>query len=100
MPTTTAVGKAMPTVNTAFTNTDGRHVARAIAQYSFRTDYMGRVVYAGANQSPQHGAYETTAPAYFAGAFKTSELTGLDANAVNDLGKLIKGSVSDGVLVI
>jgi hypothetical protein len=90
----------MPVENTAFTNTDGRHIAKAITQYTFRTDYMGRVVYAAANQSPQYGAYETTSPVYFAGAFQTSELTGLDAKAAADLGKIIKGTVTDGVLVV
>jgi hypothetical protein len=79
---------------------DGRRVAKGICQYSFRTDNLGRVVYAGANTPPQGGAYETTAPVYFKGAFKTSELTGLDDNGAADLGRIIKGTVTDGVLVI
>lgn len=92
--------KPMPDVNTAFTATDGRHVARAIAVYDFRTDYMGRVVLAGAGQSPQHGVYEGTAEAYTKGAFKTTDLPSLTAQEAADLGRLIRGSVSDGVLVI
>lgn len=75
---------------------DGREVAKAIAQYSFRTDNMGRVVYA--TGSPEHGDYHTNAPAYFKGSFKTSELVGLDANAVADLGRLSMGTLTDGVL--
>lgn len=92
--------KPTPDANTAFTNTSGLHVARAIAQYDFRTDNTGRVVFADAGTSPQNSAYETTAPAWFGGEFKTSELVGLDANAVADLGRLQSGTVADGILVL
>lgn len=75
-----------------------RNVAKAIAKYTFRTDYFGRVVYAAAGTSPQHGNYTLTAPAYTKGIFATEDLTGLDANAVSDLGRLAKGSTTKGVL--
>ena len=92
---------AMPTINTAYTQTDGRHVAKAIAMYDFRTDYMGRVVFGVATTPAQDGHYETTAPAYFKGAFNTADLPSLTAQEVADLGgRLIKGTVTSGVLVI
>jgi hypothetical protein len=102
--TTLALGalaaKAPPRVNTAFTNTDGRHVAKAIAMCDFRTNSLGKVAEAGATQQPQYGIYDPTSPGYFSGAFKTSELTGLTADAIADLsGRLIKGTLADGVLV-
>jgi len=93
--------KPHPDVNTAYTQLDGRHVAKAIAMYDVRTDYMGRIVFAGASQSPQDGHYEKTAPAYFKGAFNTADLASLTAQEVADLGgRLIKGTVTSGVLVI
>jgi hypothetical protein len=79
---------------------DGREVARAIAAYDFRTDHLGRVAYAGANEAPQHGAYEPTSSAWFKGAFQTTQLIGLDANGVADLGRIIKGALANGVLLI
>jgi hypothetical protein len=77
---------------------DGRQVAKAIAQYSFRTDNKGRVVFAASGVSPEHGEYCTTAPAWFKGSFKTTDLTGLDDNGVADLGRLSSGTTADGVL--
>jgi hypothetical protein len=91
---------AMPTINTAFTNTDGRQVARAIAHYDFRTDAFGRVAFADAGTTPQNSAYETTAPAWFGGEFKTTDLVGLDAQAVADLGRLQSGTIADGILAV
>lgn len=97
----TTAAKPLPTRNTAFTCTDGRHVAKAIAVNDFRTNNMGEVAMAGATQQPQWGNYDASSPAYFTGAFKTTELTGLTADAVDDLaGKIIRGTLSDGVLVI
>ena len=101
----TIAGSGLPRANTAFTNTDGRHIAKAIAMYDFRTDEMGRVAFAGSGQTPQRGAYEGAAPAYFSGAFKNASLwttlvAGITADALADLkGRLIKGTLTDGVFV-
>jgi len=79
---------------------DGRDVARAIAAYSFRTDNVGRVVFAGAGESPEYGTYHLTAPAWFKGRFRTTDLTGLDANGIADLGRLESGTLADGILAL
>jgi hypothetical protein len=45
------------------------------------------------------GGVVQSVPVYYGGVFKTSELTGLDAAAVADLGgKLISGTVADGLI--
>lgn len=88
-----------PIVNTAFTNTDGRHVARGIAVCSFRTDNMGRVVFGGSSSIPQ-GAYDLNAPLFISGCFDTKELVGLSADAISDLGRLLSGALADGVLKV
>ena len=80
--------------------TDGREVARAIATYTFRTDNFGRVVFGQAGTSPEHGIYHQTAPAWFKGRFRTTDLTGLDANAIVDLGRLESGTLADGILAL
>lgn len=81
--------------------TDGRQTARAIAQYDFRTDNAGRVVFATSGSAPEYGQYHQTAPAWIGPAhFKTADLTGLDAAAVVDLGALISGTTTDGILAV
>lgn len=79
---------------------DGREVAKAIAVYDFRTDSLGRVVYAAAGDSPEYGIYYTSAPAWFKGRFRTTDLVGLDANGIADLGRLESGTAADGILAI
>lgn len=74
----------------------GLEVARGIAAYDFTTDGDGNHIIGGGEQ----GEKQQTAPVFFCGTFRTTELTGLDAAAVADLGKLISGSVADGVLVV
>ena len=39
-------------------------------------------------------------PAYRKGSFKTSELTGLDAAGITDLGRLVQGTLADGILQV
>ncbi len=72
---------------------NGLEVARGIAQYDFTTDSNGDVTIGG-----DSGATHKTAPVYLKGFFATSELTGLDANGVADLGRLVSGTTSTGVL--
>jgi hypothetical protein len=74
-------------------NSDGTEVARGIAMYDFTTDGSGNVTIA----NDQTVSYNT-APIYLAGTFRTTELTGLDAAGVADLGKLQGGTVADGIL--
>lgn len=76
-------------------NSDGSQTAKAIAMYDFTTDGSGKVTIANDTSV----TYDT-APVYLAGTFRTNELTGLDAAAVTDLGRLVQGSIADGVLRI
>lgn len=70
-------------------NNDGSETAAIIAQYSFTTDGSGKVTFAGERFK------RDTAPCYTRGDFLASELTGLDASAIADLGR-----VENGVLVM
>lgn len=83
---------------TTYNNTDtyskGTGVARGIAQYDFRTDYFGRVVFTSNGSSPQNRVYQQTAPLWTQGDFLCSKLTGLDSGAITDLGKLIGAAES------
>jgi Bacteriophage lambda head decoration protein D len=75
-------------------NADGSEVAKAILQYDVSVDSSGNHMVGGG----EHGETLKYAPAYFAGTFRTTELVGLDAPALTDLGRLISGSLADGVL--
>lgn len=70
-------------------NTDGTGTASIIAEYAFTTDADGLVSYA-ANPTKYN-----TAPAYTQGDFLVDELTGLDDDATEQLGR-----VENGVLVM
>lgn len=91
------------TANTYGTYADagsgGLDTARCILAYDCVTDGAGYVtlgtVAAGAGE---RGAVSRDTPAYFVGIFKTTELTGLTAAAVADLGRLFSGTAADGVL--
>jgi len=90
-----------PVANTASTNAKGLNVALGIAQYSFTTDDLGQVLYGDLPNVAEYGGVKrATASVIVGGAFKTSELTGLDAAAVAQLGRLQQGSVADGILWI
>jgi hypothetical protein len=79
-------------------NADGSQTPKAILTYDVTVDGSGNHTLGGGDQ----GVTSLTAPAYFSGYFKTSELTGLDATALTNspAWKLINGSVADGVLRI
>lgn len=66
-------------------NSDGSETAAVIAQYSFTTDANGKVSFA-ANMTK----YDT-APCYTRGDFLVSELVGLDAAGIADLGRTENG---------
>jgi len=76
-------------------NSDGTQVARGILQYAITTDGSGKVTIAN-----EKGVTYDSAPVYLAGTFRTTELTGLDAAGVADLGRIVAGSVADGALRI
>ncbi|HEU4752570.1 MAG TPA: head decoration protein [Armatimonadota bacterium] len=81
-------------------NADGTETARAILPYDVQTDASGNVTYSStASQAGgEHGQKDTSVPVYVKGTFKTADLTGLDAAGVTDLGRLISGTLADGIL--
>lgn len=81
--------------------TDGRQTARGIAQYSFSTDAFGRVYQSDLANLPEYGGIRRmTTSIWVGGTFLTEELTGLDADAVTDLGRLTQGTVAKGMLAV
>lgn len=79
---------------------DGTNVARAVCKYDIRVDANGRIAYGTDNAIGEHGQTYATAPVYVQGYFKTTDLTGLDANGAADLGKIVQGVLADGILRI
>lgn len=64
----------------ATANVDGTGVAKAIMRYPATVDPQGNV-----SQEGEHGATRKFAPMYVAGAFRETDLTGLDNDALADL---------------
>ncbi len=78
---------------------DGTQVAKGLLQYAVSVAPNGMMTVGGG----EFGEAALSAPAYFAGTFKTADLTGIDANGVADLGKQISGNTlteSDSVIRI
>jgi len=69
---------------------DGSEVARALCQYQTTVNEQGRHTVGGG----EFGEFSMNAPVYICGYFRTADLTGLDANGVADLGRLITGTTS------
>lgn len=67
---------------------DGSQTARCILKHRTTTAPDGSV------KDDQGGVGKLTATAYFVGYFETDDLTGLDANGVADLGRLLTGTTS------
>lgn len=71
---------------------DGTQTARCILQYDVTVNPFGQVTY-GQGISPDIGGVRGKGiPAFFNGIFRCSDLIGLDANGVADLGRLIVGT--------
>lgn len=82
----------------ATANVDGSGVARGILKYGCSTDASGNITIMG-----EHGVTHKSAPMILPGSghYKTSELTGMDADAVTDLkAVLVQGDLTSGVLKI
>jgi Bacteriophage lambda head decoration protein D len=77
-------------------NADGSETAKAILAYDVTTDASQNVTLGGG----EHGETQPSAPVFIKGYFRTTELTGLDAPAVTDLGRITSGSLADGVLCV
>jgi hypothetical protein len=68
-------------------NTDGTQTAKAILEQGVTTQPDGTIL-------DEFGGGLKYASAFFAGTFRCSELTGLDAAGVADLGRLISGNTA------
>ena len=79
-------------------NNDGTQVARGIAMYDMATDASGNITLGGASGGGAQGETYLVAPIWLSGAFRCEDLTGLDANAVTDLGRLAVGNTTSGLL--
>ena len=78
------------------TNGDGTETAIGIMMYDVVSDANGNITIGGG----EHGETQLTCPVFVAGTFHTDDLTGLDAPAVADLGRMVQGLVADGILRI
>lgn len=77
----------------------GLEVARAILQYDVYVDANGVHTITGAGSTQgEKGEKAEGCPAFVAGTFATAELVGLNAAGVTDLGRLIQGTLADGIL--
>jgi hypothetical protein len=74
-------------------NVDGSEVAKVIAMYDFTVDVSGNVFL-----SHEKSVARKLAPAYCEGYFRTEDLTGLDAAGVADLGRIVSGDLTAGLL--
>jgi hypothetical protein len=94
------VGRDAPDTNTAYTTTGGTGTskARGIMEYTVTSRADGRV-YIG-TATDQEGEGRDSAPMYYTGTFRTTDLTGLTDVGVADLGRLISGTVADGILAL
>jgi hypothetical protein len=96
----TVVGEltATPGSVAAYSNVaaDGSETARGVVQYDVTVDGSGNHTWGGS----LWGETYKSAPVFISGYFKTTDLTGLDAPAIADLGRLVHGVLADGVLAI
>lgn len=76
----------------------GLEIARCINGYECATNSGGWVTHGPVAIEGYQGEVYPSVPAYFSGIFATEELKGLDANAVNDLGRIWRGTLAKGEL--
>lgn len=81
-------------------NANGTEVAKAILKHDVFVDANGKVTFGAQAGGDSNGVLHESAPAYFEGEFRTTELTGLDAAGITDLGRLISGVLADGILKV
>jgi len=73
---------------------DGREKAKGILQYDCTTDTKGNITLGDVAGAADNGVTERSCPAWFQGEFRCSDIPNLDANAVTDLGKIIRGDAT------
>lgn len=77
---------------------NGLEIARRINAYEVSINGAGDVTFGPVAVEHYNGEVLPAATAYVSGYFDTKELVGLDATAVGQLGRLVHGTVADGVL--
>lgn len=78
--------------------TDGTQHAKGVLRYDCATDSSGNITFGTAATGGPYQQTSKSAPVYTSGSFRTEDLTGLDANAVTDLGRLTEGTIVTGIL--
>lgn len=99
----TAIGELTATPGTfaayADANADGTGVCKGFLQYACVADGSGNITIGTVAAGNDFAQTQKGAPAYFGGAFRTSELVGFDAAALADLnGHLVNGTVASGIV--
>jgi hypothetical protein len=79
-------------------NTDGSQTARGLLQYDVAVDSSGDITFGTSTGGGPFGQKFKSCPMFVEGTFNTADIAGLDTNAVADLGRLLKGSVTAGLL--
>jgi hypothetical protein len=82
------------------TNSDGSNIAKGVMEMACKTDALGRITFGDVNTGDERGHTELTAPVFIRGYFRIADLVGLDANGIADLGRVVLGSTTTGVLGI
>jgi hypothetical protein len=98
-------GKGLPRVSTAFEATDELYIARGILSIGIVTDASGNITFGDETPGEFREEY-SDAGVFVGGVFKIADLelsgdpdTGtLTADAVEDLGRIILGDLTDGLL--
>ena len=81
-------------------SSDGSQIPKGITQRAVATDASGNITFGTATGGGLWGETSLTCPIFIGGSFQTSELTGLDANAVTKLGgTFVTGNGTSGVFV-
>lgn len=94
-----AAAPSPPTANTALAATDGTEVPKLILADDVTTDANGNVILGLGVTANEFGTVLPSAPAYRHGAFKTTDLVGLDSAVLALPGwRLSSGTITNGVL--
>lgn len=100
----TVVGEitASPGVVKAYAtgNVDGSQNPIGIMQYDVASDASGNITLGGAAGASEWGQTSKGCPVYTRGKFATADLVGLDAGGAAKLGRLVRGSVTDGEIAV
>jgi hypothetical protein len=93
----TVVGSSPTGHWAAYTGTganDGRQIAKALLEWPCAVDTYGNITFGSAVGIGDNAYSQINTTAWLNGIFNTADLTGLDANAVTQLGRLISGTTA------